>query len=462
MNKEINDGIIALHYDSNTVLAFNGNTVENLVPTEDMFKDGKYIVVTHTKHSASQQNFDIAVVTGIIDHTYPGALVIADEDLVNNTPSLLAAKRAGIKMFVNLPNIGDAGSLAIESPSYSSISTAIDKATSAWLANNVNYNTPAMCTYDETKVYSNDQLRVAMGFDLGTKLKIDFTAVNKNEKQIFVVAFKQVFYTVSVDTPECPAMFFADDEQWQNLLNNGVSDNTPPAYVANVSYGRSIFVTIETSNMSTEIEAKIQAAIRNAQIDASVFSEKAFENCEYSAVMIGGNPEDIALVSSGNINDIAKAINNGCVYSSKNPGAPIAYTSVFMKGNEIAKINSSTEYVETTSTEYSSGSINLSHKGGYIAKFYVNWKELSYDSAGNKKYKECSWGKNGDNLTAPFSTTIPLPANAVNIHVKATEKTGLVWEPWRTVVDQDVVLSPSINVSISGTTLSPKKSVEYK
>ncbi len=462
MNKEINDGIIALHYDSNTVLAFNGSTVENLVPTEEMYKDDKYIVITHTKHTASQQNFDIAVASSILDRSYPGALLIANESLANNMPTLLAAKRAPIKMYIHLAGIGDEGTLSIDTPAFSSISTAIDKATTSWLEKNSGYNTPAMCTYENSRVYSKDQLQVAMGFDLGLKLKLDFDSVNNNTKQIFVVAFKQVFYQVSVDTPECPAMFFADDEQWQNLLNNGVSDNTPPVYVANVSYGRTIFVSMETSNMSADIEAKINAAIKGTHIDASVFNQSEFNDCNYSAVMIGGNPEDISLISSNNIDDIVKVINNGTVYSAKNPGAPISYTSVFMKGNEIAKINSSTEYVETTSTEYSSGSLNLSHTGGYIAKFYVNWKELSYDSAGNKNYKECSWEKNGDNLTAPFSTSIHLPANAVNIHVKATEKTGLVWEPWRTVVDQDVPLSPSINVSISGTTLNPNKSVECK
>lgn len=91
----------------------------------------------------------------------------------------------------------------------------------------------------------------------------------------------------------------------------------------------------------------------------------------------------------------------------------------------------------------------------------MTWKERKYDKNGNPVYTNKSWEMNGKSLTVPFSTEIPLPANTVDLHVKAIEKTGLLWEPWRTIIDQDVKLHPNAEASIWGTTLNQKGEVKY-
>lgn len=107
--------------------------------------------------------------------------------------------------------------------------------------------------------------------------------------------------------------------------------------------------------------------------------------------------------------------------------------------------------IQDTYNSYLMATIHLKHIGGYIAKFYVNWKEGDV---------EHHWKDNGRSRTAPYSSEINLPEGAMDLTIKATEKTGLVWEPWRTVLDRSVSITSDIYVSIWGTTLNPKGNIK--
>lgn len=465
MNKEINQRINGLNYDPNVILSFQGEPVSSFIPNAGKFDGSTFIVTTKEKRTASDGSADIAVIDAVNDRTYPGALLLANRKLVENMPTSLQVKRAPLTLRVNLPGLEEEGTTIVGTPTYSSISAAIDTILNKWLdEKSAKYHNPANFFYSETSVYSKDQLSVQLGCNidaLSKKLKIDFDSINKGEKSTFLLEFKQIFYTVSIDGPEEPSALFADDVTWDTITSQGVDDMNPPVYIANVAYGRTIYVALETTKNSQKIETKLNAAIKDNELNADVFKESIFEGCKYTATAIGGDAESQIETVTKDFGEIEKIITNGALFSASNPGAPISYTTVFLKHNEIATVNRKTEYVETINTEYASSKVVLKHTGGYIAKFYVDWEEFSFDKNGNPQTPvKKSWAKNDNNLTAPFNTEISLPGNATNIHIKATEKTGLVWEPWRTVIDQPVTNSHVITASIWGTTLSPKYSLE--
>lgn len=464
MNKEINQGINGLNYDPNVILSFQGEPVDSFIPKTGKFDGSTFIVTAKEKKSASEGSADIAVIDAVNDRTYPGALLLANRKLVENMPTNLQVKRAPLTLRVNLPGLEEEGTAVVDAPTYSGVSTAINTILNKWLdEKSGKYNNSANFFYSETSVHSKDQLSVRLGCNIGLiskKLNIDFDSISKGEKSAFLLEFKQIFYTVSIDGPEEPAALFAGDVTWDTIVSQGVNEMNPPVYVANVTYGRTIYVALETTKNSRSIEAKLNAAIRANQLDADVFKESIFEGCKYTATVIGGDAASQIDVVTKDFKEIEKVITNGALFSASNPGAPISYTTVFLKHNEMATVNRKAEYIETINTEYASGKIVLKHTGGYVAKFYVDWEEVSFDKDGKQTNVKKSWAKNGDNLTAPFNTEISLPGNATNIHIKATEKTGLVWEPWRTVIDQSVGNSPVITASIWGTTLSPKYSLE--
>lgn len=465
MNEEINQKINELNYDPNEILSFQGETISSFIPNAGAASGNTYIVTTKEKRKLSEGSADIAVIDAVNDRTYPGALLLANRKLVENMPTNLQVKRAPLKLRVNLPGTEEEGTAIVENPTYSNVSTEVNKILNNWLENkSEKYHNPANCSYSETLVYSKDQLTVKLGCNvdiLSKKLNIDFDLTNKGEKSTFVLEFKQIFYTVSIDGPEQPSSFFTDDVTWDTITSQGVNDMNPPVYVANVSYGRTIYVALETEKNSQSIEAKLNLAIKDNTLNASILKESVFNGCKYSAMVIGGDAETHTAIVTKDFGEIEKIITAGALFSAKNPGVPVSYTSVFLKHNEIAAISRKTEYIETINTEYAAGKIVLKHTGGYVAKFYIDWSEFSFDKDGKPQEPvKKSWEKNGHNLTAPFNTEISLPGNATNIHIKATEKTGLVWEPWRTVIDQSVSNSPAITASIWGTTLNPKHSVE--
>lgn len=462
MNQIINQKIQGLRYNPEVVLSFKGEEFSNVYPKKDRMEGDKYIVVHNEKHKINQPNYDIAIVNAINDRTYPGALLLANQALVNNMPSAIYAKRTPVKLRINLPGMEEEGSKIVENPSYSTISEAINNMASLWFKEYAStYHIPTNCAYSSSKVYTKDHLQAVVGFDLSSKFNLDFKAVVDNKKQIFILTFKQIFYTVSVDAPEQPGAFFADDETWENLTANGVSDDVPPVYVANVAYGRTIYVAMQTTNMSSSIDVKLKAALEDNKLNGDILADSSFSDTEYSAIVLGGDAEAHIPVVTKNFGQIEKLITENSLFSEKNQGVPVSYTAAFLKENAIAVIKSSAEYVITTTTEYNKGCLKLAHTGGYVAKFHVTWRELRYVD-GKEQYEDCSWDKNDKPLTAPFAEIIHLPANATNIHVLATENTGLVWQLWRTVINQDVPLASEVVASIWGTTLNPKGNVSVK
>ena len=180
-------------------------------------------------------------------------------------------------------------------------------------------------------------------------------------------------------------------------------------------------------------------------------------------MVLGGDAQEHNKIITKDFDEIRNVIKDNATFSLKNPAYPISYTSTFLKDNSIAAVHNKTDYIETTSTEYSKGKINLDHSGAYVAQFGIEWDEVSFDENGNEVLTHKTWDGNYNDRTAHFSTVIPLPPNSKNIRVLARECTGLAWEWWRTVIDEyNLPLANDINVSIWGTTLYPRTSISYQ
>lgn len=127
-----------------------------------------------------------------------------------------------------------------------------------------------------------------------------------------------------------------------------------------------------------------------------------------------------------------------------------------MKDNQRAVVKNTGEYIETTATTYNSGFITLRHRGGYVAKFALEWDEISYDEKGVQHVKPVKWAGTWKARTHGFRERIQIPANARNIHVKAGEGTGLAWDKWWTVIDErNIPLVKEREIILRGTTLRP-------
>lgn len=465
-SQDIDTGIGNLQYDKQAVLASKGDTVESFVPKEGHLLGDKFVVVERSKKSLTSTPVDISIIDSVTDRTYPGAIQLANSDFVENRPTLLTAKRKPINITIDLPGMGKANTVTVENPTYGNILGEIDSLIDLWDAKYSNTHTlPARTQYSEAMVYSQSQIANALNVNLkvlDSALNIDFNAVNKGEKKIMIAAYKQIFYNVSAELPNKPSDLFDDSVTFDDLRYKGVSNEAPPVMVSNVAYGRTIYVKMETTAKSNDVEAAFKALTNGQGGDASSKYKDIYDQSSFTAVVLGGDSSEHNKIITKDFNEILNVIKNNSKFSIQNPGYPISYTSTFIKDNSLATVHNRTEYVETKSTEHTKGKINLDHSGAYVAQFNITWDEVSYDEMGNEILIHKSWSQNGYNKTAHYSTVIPLPANAKNINIFAKECSGLAWDWWRTVVDETNVPLSDIIVSIGGTTLYPTANVTYK
>ena len=456
---ELNKYLFGLNYDKTNILTRRGEAIENYTNTSTKQQGSEFVVVEKVKKNLSSGHADVAI-NGNGD-IFLGALFKANQDLLENKPQQISLDRSKGRISVDLPGMVGGDSYVDATPTVSGMQEGVNTLLNRWHEKYAGKNpAPARMQYESTSAYSMNQLKAKFGSDfekVGVNLKIDFEAVNKGEKQIEVVDFKQVYYTANFDAPKNPSDVFASGVTVDQLKARGIDENTPPVYVSSVSYGRQMYVKFETTSKSTELKAAINAVIKGVPIKAESEWARVLKDTTVTVSIVGGNADGAARVVTGTVEDLKKLIQEGATFSTQNPAVPISYKTAFLKDNQVATIQSNTDYIETKVTSYKNGYLNLHHKGAYIARYYVYWDEVTYDKDGIESIRSRQWEDNGKNRTAGFQTELQFRGNVRNIRVKIQEKTGLVWEPWRTVYNRtDLPLVQKRTIINSGTTLRPK------
>jgi thiol-activated cytolysin len=462
IDKEVND----LQYNPEQILSFQGESITNFRPKEGRSENGKYIVVNKEKVSMQNKDSDLGIISSIAGMTYPGAMLLANRKLVENQPQPITVDRKPVKFSIDLPGMEENGLFTVKDPDYGTVNAAIQEKIEYWNDNlGKTHSIVARSNYSESMVYSQSELIVKFGASMesiGKSLDIDFESISKGEKSVFIAAFKQIFYTVTMaGLPKHPSDLVGKNVTWDDFTRFGTNNDNPPVFVSSVDYGRTIYVKMETSHTESDVEAAMKAAMKDAKASASTKYKKILDETNCTMVVIGGGTQtQDKIINLSDCSKIREAVSEQSEYDSNNPGYPISYTTNFLKDNSIAVINSTTDYIKTTTTEYDNATVKLVHSGGYVAQFKVTWDEVSYDKNGHKVVNKKSWGKNMTDLTAPFSTEITLQGNSENLCVYARECTGLAWEWWRTVFDKkNVALVSERTFKIYGTTLNQKYSI---
>ena len=456
---ELNHYLFDLNYDKTDILTRRGEAIENYTNTSTKQQGNEFVVVEKVKKSLSNGSSDVAINSN--GDIYLGALFKVNQDLLENKPQQISLDRSKGRISVDLPGMVGGDSYVDANPTVSGMQEGVNTLLNRWHEKYAAKKpAPARMQYESTSAYSMNQLKAKFGSDfekVGVNLKIDFEAVNKGEKQVEVVDFKQIYYTANFDAPKNPSDVFAPGVTVDQLKARGIDDKTPPVYVSSVSYGRQMYVKFETTSKSTELKAAINAVIKGVPIKAESEWARVLKNTTVTVSIVGGNADGAARVVTGTVEDLKKLIQEGATFSTQNPAVPISYKTAFLKDNQVATIQSNTDYIETKVTSYKNGFLNLHHKGAYIARYYVYWDEVTYDKDGIESIRSRQWEDNGKSRTAGFQTEIQFRGNVRNIRVKIQEKTGLVWEPWRTVYNRtDLPLVQKRTIVNSGTTIRPK------
>ncbi|NYJ29218.1 thiol-activated cytolysin family protein [Allomuricauda sp. ARW1Y1] len=370
-----------------------GGATERTVTNDNTINTGPtlgQLFECRTQDYNLESNFDdVAILRPTNGIVFPGALVVGNQGMLDGAPDPLTLGRAPVTLRLDLPGIGSQGNIVVDNPTNSSVQSSIDNALEWWNANayQEGYVNASNSSYQASTSYSSKQFSLDVGLNVEWatgSLASQFEYESTTEKRYAGVVFKQVFYTVTMDTPSSPGSVF-DTSVSQAAVASAMDSDTPPAYVSSVSYGRIIMVRMETTNTNTSVE--LDAVLEYAGGVSGVGTvnstyDEILKTSNITVVTIGGNAEaaseaiNLADIESGygSLNSVITGEN--AVYSRDNPGVPIAYTIRYLKDNTLAKMGYTTDYrVESCQTfRYDHASVDVDNNSIFDVRYRFIYK----------------------------------------------------------------------------------------
>ncbi|WP_299521757.1 thiol-activated cytolysin family protein [Winogradskyella sp.] len=381
--ESINEYIFGLNYDPEAMLNVQdtgGSATQRTLNGQTNSNNASQGIITGCviKDYTLESNFDdVAILRPVAGVIYPGALLVGNQDMLDGSPNPLAIDRAPVILTVDLPGIGSNGVIEIDNPNNATVQVGIDEALDWWNNNAYQdgYVNASNSSYQAAMSYSSTQLSMDIGLNtawatgsIASQMELE----TNSERRVASMVFKQVFYTVTMNTPESinPAGVFGPNVSLENI-QTVINENNPAAYVSSVNYGRIIMLRMETTNMNTEInlEAVMQytTGVNETDVDINSQFEEVLEESIINIITIGGNAEvSSSAVDAANMAEGPGALNyiitgENAVYSANNPGVPIAYTIRYLDDNSIARMGYTTDYTveECGSNPYEHASIKV-------------------------------------------------------------------------------------------------------
>ncbi len=227
--------------------------------------------------------------------------------------------------------------------------------------------TTASISHQTFQITDESSLSLALGVNINygasfaNKLGID----KSSKHNFFLVKFTQGFYTVSYfDAPTyAPGSFFQPiNGVYQDPGNQLLKG--PPVYVSQVTYGRQLFLLIESDYDSLTIDNTMTAAYpARADGNDAVFAtdlnlkyNTVMQNSKVTYLVIGGNASDAVKPLSADSTSMYDAVKDlitnqvSSSFSANNPGAPIAFTVNYLIGGAVAAVAYTTSYVAKNCT----------------------------------------------------------------------------------------------------------------
>lgn len=398
---DINTYIRGLDYNANEMLnvkdiggASSQRTVIDEYDEQDLVQ-GYEETCYFTEYDLETNFDDVAILRPNDGVIIPGNLVVGNQGLLDGAPDPISIDRAPVTLRVDLPGIGEDGSILLEDYSNNTYQNGLDTALEAW--NNSNnyiedgYVNASKSTYQAATSYSSTQLSLDLGMNAewaSGSVAAQLGYESSSTTRVASMVFKQVFYTVTMDLPDItnPAGVFGEEVSLADV-ESIINSETPPAYVHSVSYGRIIMLRMETTNMNTDIS--LDAVLNyaggvNASGTINSDYESVLQNSTINIISIGGNAEvGVSSVSAADIEEGPGSLNyiitgENALYSRNNPGVPIAYTIRYLKDNSLAKMGYSTDYTveECGRTQFQHQDVTVENDSFHDTRFYFTYKKL--------------------------------------------------------------------------------------
>jgi hypothetical protein len=284
--------------------------------------------------------FDAFAAQGAAAKTlYPGALLNGDS-LGDGAFNEIPLPKKPLTLSSNLS--GAAAAATMEDPSLSAFLLARDAMLSPALEGGKTF-APKFTEAVELATVNEDQLSLTLGFNVeaGVATNVDvagqFDFNDTTKRSRYLVRIVNELYTLAVDKPASASDYFADGVSLADV-QAAFRDGNPPVYVDSVTYGRVIYLAVESSFSATELEAAIDASIKGVGFevlaDFGLTEEQVLSETSIKALAIGGLAEDQtdfgALADPETLKRIAQ---RDASVSEDFLGEPISFTVAYLLDN---------------------------------------------------------------------------------------------------------------------------------
>ncbi len=273
---------------------------------------------------------------------YPGSL-LQGKSLNQATPDVIAVKRAGGTISIDVVDGNIQPSFSVEEIKKSTVSTA---------ANNIIANAtgvvPANFEFSYDFVSSKREMALKMQADYENKfveIESSLSFSTDREYNRMIVKLNQSFYTLSFDIPTSLDELFAPEVTPEDLARY-VGPGNPATYVSDVTYGRIYYMLIESTSSQTEMNARVEGSFSGLVVDASgevEYNQLAqLENVKIKVFAFGG--ESGATIRTIGVSDLSSIVDLLAESSDITTGKPVSYVVRSVYDNQIVSVKLNTEY----------------------------------------------------------------------------------------------------------------------
>lgn len=296
-----------------------------------------YWVVTKKHYKASQMFDETIILDPNAEILYPGC-VLQGSSVEDGTYAALTEAEVGDITF-SISKVVDAGTspASIKKTIYNPRMSDYREAFNEWAK--LNYQPNAVTSMHSIEsVTSKEEAMAKIGatfkheyVDLAASLGFDF---EKDQNHI-LAKFIQKQYTVTTDFPKTPTIFA--------FINPYLIDQYQPVYVSNLTYGRMIFMSVDTKHSLTEVRAALNCAVKAIELNIDLESQykKVLDDSKINITIIGGgaNSQNLALT------DGWAGFKEYMTTNISMPElTPISFSLRYAKDNSICRVVSRGEY----------------------------------------------------------------------------------------------------------------------
>ncbi|MEZ5980534.1 MAG: thiol-activated cytolysin family protein [Planctomycetota bacterium] len=328
-------------------------------------KNNSYFECKETRSKGVARYKDIVVLEPHGAALWPGNVIPLKDYVETGRLTTVPLPRAPVKLVV-LNTLLDAESGAsadtfsstIDEPDDVSVNAEIQR-----LLSTPGLRAPANVEWQMSDLHTEQQTSRDFGFSVsanarfklfgaGTQVRAFFsTSTNQtssSERSVVIFQFTQKFFSIVMNTPKQPADYFAlqvGPEEVKRYVDCG----SPLAAIKSVTYGRRVYVRVESSSSAEEVRRHMQAGLSasidfgknggGVDADTQAASRDFFAKGENQVKgFIAGGDDGAGAVAVAQGWELLQTLGDylGKGFSASSPGVPIGFALVDAQGRDVA------------------------------------------------------------------------------------------------------------------------------